>query len=260
MNIIWNHPCLKFLFSLNEIIQNNYYNSTLFFESYIFYFSLKMIRLFSISQIYFKKTSNFVSKLFFKTNPRLNEFLNDYLPENTKNNIDFVVSGKLVYSTTKSKMLRLSNDNSNDENNEIIDDTALLNGFIIYTEINNENPERPITYKKIIMDYPSEESHFECTPADFKFVLTEILIDDKTIMTNFAKDDHNYFVVGNKFTNDFIKYILNKYHEKYLIENDISLSEVTNFDIRILDQDVKQKIVSNKKYLLINKENYEVKE
>lgn len=255
MRIIWNHPYLKYFFSLNELIQNNVYNFKLFTEPYIFSFSLSFIRAFSVSQIYLKKINRFLTNKIFKTNPSLNEFISDYYPEKITNNVDFVVSGKVVYSTTKKKLLQ----NTDDKSNDFIKDSKLLsNSFIVYTEINNENPERPITYKKIISEYPCESKHFECKPADFKFLLTEILIDDKIIMINLSSDEHNYFVVDNNLDNHFIKYYLNKYHEKQLLENDILLNEVKNFDVRILDQDVKQEIFSNNKSIIINKDNYEV--
>jgi len=214
--------------------------------------------MFSTAQLFLKKTSTGVNKILLRTNPYLNDFLENYFPKKLVNDVDFIVDGKIVYSTTKTKLLNAKISEMNDNPSR---DIPVNFQLIIYTELNlNKDAERPIMYKKILTSVPTEESQFKCEPALYKFVLTEILMDDKKIMTTFTNDKHNYFVVGNKINVDFIKYYLNKYHKNDLSKNDICINDVEKFDINILDQDVnvKHAIFSNNKTLVINKDNYEI--
>ena len=246
MHFIFNHPLLYFLFSLNEIIQNNYYRFCQGFQSYAIYLSLACIRLFSVSQIYFKNTKVFLKKILIKTNPSLNEFFNSYYQKKNVKDIEFVVDGKITHSTTKENIL----------NKPAIN--PFPHSLMIYSEMNFENSDKPILLKKIFNDLPCDE--YKCEPANYKFILTEILIDDKKLMIHFANSDYSYFVVGNVFNDPFIKYYLNKYYLKDLEENNIHLDRLKEYTVKILDQDVKEVFFTNNSVLIINRDTYEIKE
>lgn len=246
MRFIFNHPLLYFLFSLNEIVQNNYYGFCQQAQSYAIYFSLACIRLFSVSQIYFKNVKVFVEKRFIKTNPSLNEFFESYYRKKIIKNIDFVLDGKITHSTKKSTVLNKNKHVGN----------PFQHSLIIYSE----NQENSVILKKVFNDLPCDETQFICEPAKYKFILTEILIQDKKILINFSNNTYNYFVVGNVFTNSFMKYFMIQHYSKDLEENNIYFDELKEYTVKILDQDVKEVFFTNNSVLVINRETYEIKE
>jgi len=248
------HNPFVIFFILNEYIQNNYYYIEECIRYNTIFVTIAIIRFYSECEMIFnktKKTTNLIYKNVLESNPDIQEVIefigNNIFPKKINNDVEFVEGTRTIYSTTKNILLEGIND-------ECIDMPTDFE-FIDYTETHNESNETTIMYKKIIREYPFNESHFQCEPTDYKFLLTEIIVGDKIINVNFTDNNHNYFVVGNKFTTNFIKYYLNKY---YLTElKNISLNDLQDFELRVLDQDVKEETFTNKKILILNKENYE---
>ena len=214
-----------------------------------------MIRFYSEGEMFVNKTKK-ATYIFYKntlqSNPKIKECIETIFPKKIVDDVEFIVDHDVVYSTTKNTLL----------NGNINVDTYREKPFnfniILYTEIHNETEEKPITYKKIITEFPFEENNFQCKPTDYKFLLAEIIIGNKIIKVHFTDNNHNYFVVGNKFNREFINYYLNKHYPKEL--KDISFSDLQEFQIRVLDQNVKEETFTNKRLLVLNKENYEINE
>jgi hypothetical protein len=178
---------------------------------------------------------------FANSNPKIVKFIEDKLPRNTLQNVDFVLDGKVVSSVNSMVLC----------NNSIMQPLCLDIDFLIYTEINTDNLDIPITYKKIIdkeQYASSDETIFRCEPTDYTFLLTEIIIGDDKIMANLKEPKNNYFVKGNKFDSKFVKYYLNKYN----IEN------IDNYIIQFLDQNVNEQKVNSNKYILLEKDKYTI--
>jgi hypothetical protein len=229
------------------------------YNRYIMQVSLIFIRAFSSGQLVFikaKKTVFVVYNNFVKSHPQLVDVYNSIFPKKMQNDIDFVVDGKIVFSTTKETLLHHNNANVKSDN--VMPDQF---DFIIYSQPDDCNGAgESITYKKIITDTPFEEVHFNVVKADYKFILTEIQINNLVIATNFYCYKHNYFVAGNIFHLPFIKYYLNQYHADDL--NSVSLEDldasVSGFKLRMLDQNVNGIVSDSNNQLKINKDNYEI--
>ena len=252
MNIITCFPMFYYIFLLNEYIQNNYHNNYHVFKRYatniMICVSYKLINFYSRNQIYFSKLRRILNvgyTKFAKSNPKIVKFIEDKLPRNTLQNVDFVLDGKVV-SSVNSMVLY--------SNRTILEPLVLDIDFLIYTEINTDNPDSPITYKKIIdkeVYASADKTIFYCEPTDYTFLLTEIIIGDDKIMANLKDPKNNYFVKGNKFDSKFVKYYLNKY-------NIVNVDNVDNYTIHFLDQNVNEQKVNSNKYIFLEKDKYTI--
>ena len=114
-----------------------------------------------------------------------------------------------------------------------------------FTEINDRliicnkfNEEHNLDYKIIIRfkmkDW--EYDYYECLQhkqADYKFIMTEITIDDKKFLIYFTTDKYNYLIVNNNIDKYFIDYFL-KTHYNELVKD----LEIEKYTIRIVDHNV----------------------
>lgn len=225
-----------------------------YFNNIMVQLALASISLFSRGQLLYIKSKKVLSKKYtylLESYPQLANFVEKYLSNSNQTDVDFVVDGKIVYSTTKERLL--NSGNLYDETYSRIPTDFEL---IIYSKTYKNHESENTTYKKVLSSFPVEDKHFNIVKADYRFLLTEIVINDKYIKTNFSDNIHNYFVVDNLLNESFIKYYLNQYHV-----NEFNIECLNNFDYKIrgLDQNVNEVSFDKENQLLINKENYEIK-
>jgi hypothetical protein len=123
--------------------------------------------------------------------------------------------------------------------------------FILYSEIINNLTYKRIIYSDTLKLNDKNEDLFVCEPSEVKFVLTEIILEDKKININFKMNDDNYYVCDNIFNSKFIIYFLNKYYSE-----DIQNMSLDKYQIDILDQNVNKEIITSEKNIKINKTDY----
>lgn len=123
--------------------------------------------------------------------------------------------------------------------------------FILYSEIINNLTYKRIIYSDTLKLNDKNEGLFVCEPSEVKFVLTEIILEDKKININFKMNDDNYYVCDNIFNSKFIIYFLNKYYSE-----DIQNMSLDKYQIDILDQNVNKEIINSEKNIKINKTDY----
>ena len=132
-----------------------------------------------------------------------------------------------------------------------------------FTEINDRliickkfNEEHNLDYKIIIRfkmkdwEYDYYES-LEHKQANYKFIMTEITIDDKKFLIYFTTDKYNYLIVNNNIDKYFIDYFL-KTHYSELVKD----LEIENYIIRIVDHNVNIIEFDNSKTLIIKETEY----
>jgi hypothetical protein len=95
---------------------------------------------------------------------------------------------------------------------------------------------------------------FVCEPSEIKFILSEIILEDKKINIDFKINNQNYYVCDNIFTSKFIVYFLNEYYSEEI--KDLSLDKIMNYKVKILDQNVNEESFDFKNKIKINKTNY----
>lgn len=249
MKLIYNYPGICYLFLLNEYINNSIFFNGHYRDragSLAVHFSLYAIRLYSTLEIYFKiakrNSNHFVQKIT-KISPILNELVN--APGTKLKNIEFIKANEIVYSVNGTVTSCFNKASNVTFKKEAFD-------FIVCTELGANN----VVYKKLLYDFPKYETDFTCIPAEFKFLLSEILVGNKVINAKFTNANENYFVVGNEFDSVFVKYYLNKYHKTEIVG--LTEDEIQNFTLKVLDSNVDDKIFTGTKILKINKENYEI--
>jgi len=122
---------------------------------------------------------------------------------------------------------------------------------------NKFNEEHNLDYKIIIrfnkiLDW--EYKYYELLQhkqADYKFIMTEITIDDKKIVVHFTTDKYNYLIVNNNINKYFINYFL-KTHYNDLVKD----LEIENYSIRIVDHNVNIVEFDSSKTLIIKETEY----
>lgn len=214
--------CIKFClfiaimyYSSNNIIIPNYLLNLLYNVSYnsIYYYS-KL-------QLSFIKTKNNITT-YAKSVPFLNNLLTYMKPDT---NLD-------IYTYT------------------------VVNDYL--TICTKFNEEQNLDYKCVLHYKPDDEKKkyiesLEHNQSNYKFILSEITINDKKIVIHFTTDKYNYLIVHNKLDKDFIIYFL-KTHYNELIKD----LEIENYTIKIIDHNVNIVEFDNTKSLLINKSGYEI--
>jgi hypothetical protein len=134
-----------------------------------------------------------------------------------------------------------------------------------YTTINEDlticnkyNEELNLDLKIILNYVPNDEKKtyiesFNHKQSEYKFIMSEITIDDKTFVVHFTTDKYNYLIEHNKLDSNFIKYFL-KTHYTELVK-DLDLEKI-NYHIKIIDHNVNVTEFDNTKTLYINKNDY----
>ena len=125
--------------------------------------------------------------------------------------------------------------------------------FVVYSDfINNYSP-----IVKIIKQIPllkGEKLKYEL--SNEKFIMVELTVKDVTISIKFSTDEYNYFVVGNIFNHQFIKYFLNKHYGDFLGKHNIMLDEINKYGLKIMDSNVMIQEFDEKQNIVIMKNGY----
>ena len=117
--------------------------------------------------------------------------------------------------------------------------------------------KQPIIVVKIIKQIPiplGEKLEYEL--SDEKFIMVELTVKDVTISIKFSTDEYNYFVVGNIFNHQFIKYFLNKHYGDFLGKHNIMLDEINKYGLKIMDSNVMIQEFDEKQNIVIMKNGY----
>ena len=116
--------------------------------------------------------------------------------------------------------------------------------------------EQNLDYKIILHYEPTSEKKkhiesLEYNQANYKFIMTEITIDDKKFLIYFTTDKYNYLIVNNNIDKYFINYFL-KTHYSELVKD----LEIEKYIIRIVDHNVNIIEFDNTKTLIIKEREY----
>jgi hypothetical protein len=186
--------------------------------------SYNSIYYYSKLQLEFMKTTNNITK-YIKTTPCLNNLLN-YINQNNNKNIYTYIN---------------------------------INNYL--TICSKFNQEENLDYKLILHYNPDYEKKnylesLKVEEADYKFIMTEITINNKNISVHFTNEKYNYLIVYNKFDKNFINYFLKTHYTDFV--KDLSDSEIENYKIKIIDHNVNVVELDNTNFLIINKTGYEI--
>jgi hypothetical protein len=132
-------------------------------------------------------------------------------------------------------------------------DCEYMKDFVVYSDVvNNSSP-----VIKIIKQIPllkGEKLNYEL--SNEKFIMVELTVKDVTISVKFSTNEYNYFVVGNIFNNQFIKYFLNKHYGDFLRKHHLTPDEMNQYRLKIMDSNVTSQEFDEKQTLVIEKNGY----
>lgn len=224
-----------FSFLLNDYLKRTYPKQ---YQDYLVTSSFNAVYAFSVIQIKLKQAQKYI----YKTNPRIVELIETYNRTTIKNNIDYVLDGKIIYS-----LFYDPNSNCNKDNHPDIYD------FIISSHYTNENN---CVYKKIMSKLDEENDENDYDECDIKFILIELKHGDTTYKIDLKADSYNFYVVGNRFTKQFFIYYI-----KEIIKSTDPFDKDDKFVIKIIDNDVEEfeiEFIDANESLILDKNDYKI--
>jgi hypothetical protein len=218
-------------FFVNDYLYQKYpekYNEVLINISY------KLLFLYSKSQILFNRINKdmiTICNQFLSRNPNINNLIElvkssyNYFVNKTGNkinNIEFISNGQVNFSVSREICMK-------DRNS-----FPIAYDFIIFSDVDKVTRDDMCVNKKIQKSI--ETNNFSYEISNISFILTEIIIGDKTFKVDFKTKDYNYYVVNNIFNDKFILYFLNKYYS-YEIK-DFQPETIKLFTLNVIDNNV----------------------
>ena len=188
---------------LNDYLKRTYPKK---YEEFLVTASFNAVYAFSVIQIKIKQAQKYI----LKSNPRLSKLLETYNKTFIKNTIDFVLNGKVIFSTTI-----LTPDIDHPKNYD----------FIIYSDCKSKN-------KKLLTEVSVDEN-YDYEMSDIQFMLVELKIGNNTYKIDLKSDNYNFYVVGNCFTKNFFVYYLTE-----ILKPTQQFDNDNKFNIKIIDHDV----------------------
>jgi hypothetical protein len=194
-----------FLFAalLNDYVKRTYPKK---YEDFLVTASFNTIYAFSVIQIKIKQAQKYI----LNANPRLTKLLETYNKTLIKNTIDFILNGKIIFSTTI-----LTPD---------IDHPKKYD-FILFSDSATSN--------KKILESVDANKNYDYEMSDIRFMLIELKIGDNTYKIDLKSDVYNFYVVGNCFTKQFFVYYLTE-----ILHHCDHINTETKFNLKMIDPDV----------------------
>jgi hypothetical protein len=197
--------------------------------------SYDAIYYYSKFQLLYKKMKKNIMKQI-RNNPHLNQVLNNFTKKSNENDIEFIKDGNIILSINKNKLLN--------------DPTIIPDGydFIIYTNNVTLDDENSILHKKIFKQIPKMLEEFDCEKVDYKFIMMEVIMNDKNLAIELSNNERTYMVLNNEIDEKFMKYYIKKYLSHDLIDYD---NETNNYKLKYIDQNVNMGELNNTHIMII---------
>ena len=211
---------------LNDYLKRTYPKK---YEEILVTVSFNAVYAFSVIQIKIKQAQKYI----LNSNPRLSELLETYNKTFIKNSIDFVLNGKVIFSTTI-----LTPDIDHPKNPD----------FIIYSDGKSKN-------KKLLTEVSVDEK-YDYEMSDIRFMLVELKIADNTYKIDLKSDNYNFYVVGNCFTKNFFVYYLTE-----ILKQTQQFDNDNKFIIKIIDHNVNPiefEFTDKNESILLEKNGYKI--
>ena len=206
--------------------------------------TINVIYVYSLAQIKFKNIYHYLCK----TNPRLKSYFDEYnnSKNKNKNNIGFILDGKIIQSTQFS-----------------INTNTMLDkyDFAIYSDYTSTNKETNCINKLLLSKLPLDCENINYEVSDIRFLLCELIVNnDTSYKIDLKNDNYNYYLVNNIIDKKFIIYYLLNHCYKPMSFEDIN--KIEKFTLKIIDHNVNTceiDITDISNYIQIKKDNYIIK-
>jgi hypothetical protein len=92
-----------------------------------------------------------------------------------------------------------------------------------------------------------------------KFMITELQLADDIYEVKFETDEYNYMIVNNKMGKEFLLYFVKTHDISDKQEHELDvIFNTNNFSLKLMDQDINEKIVMPNEMLCIYEDKYEI--
>ena len=133
--------------------------------------------------------------------------------------LEFIQNGEVIHKTEFSNNITIQKENYD---------------FIIYSRFDNT---LKIMNKKILHDIPDINEGITMVKTDYKFMLSEVIIQDDSYKIDFyLQDEYNYYIAENIIETNVILYFLKTYHHD--VFHKYSLSDIKNYRLKIVDDSI----------------------
>jgi len=222
-------------FLLNDHFKNNHPDK---YREFCIDIVFNILHLYTRCQILHNNSVSYLSEKM----PVVTNFLTKLFKKNIKHStIEFIKDTSVVGVVSKDILLK--------ENNFKIPD----HDFIIYRDTSNI---------KVLYNSDSEilakDETYEYEKSDIKFLLIELIINDKTYIIELVSDKYNFYIKDNILNKNFFLYYLRYFHPDKIVFED----EIDNIMLKVIDHNVVVQTIlfikNTAKSLKIHKSDYEI--
>jgi hypothetical protein len=223
------------IFFVNDYFKRNYPQE---YENFIVELSMKMIYIYSKTQIIYNNCST-------KINSYINENQIILTQKVVKNEIYQIQNGDIYKKFSSVNVLeQFVNFNLFEDFN---------NNLFIYSD--NINPLEHNCINKVIMNENNISLKYDI--STIKFMLLEVSINNKTYKITLKNDSYNYYIVDNVFDKKFFIYYFKNHNTDTLSNEDIDTIK-DKIIIKLIDNnvDVRELEITDEKNIVIKKDSY----
>ena len=173
----------------------------------------------------------FITKLFTKNN-------------DIKKDVEFIHNKKVIH-------LANINELTSEKNNFL--NLSFKYDFIIYSHYDVTSK---ITNKIIFYKFPNKKDLMNHENSNIKFILSELVIGDKSIKVDFKTDSYNYYIVNNVFEQSFLKFFIKEYYFDEIKDVENIEEKLDSMILKIIDHNASTETFDKENIVKIEKKNY----
>jgi hypothetical protein len=224
-----------FVILFNDYLRRNYPEKYFTFLTNI---SFELIRFYSKCQIIYNQNKKNI-KMLIDNNPEIKKILSVIHKKNYEKNEIYKVTNNSIH------IKQYFGDNEKYFEEE-------KNSIYLFCD-NERDPENEC--KNIVVSHLLP-IHTAYEVSEVRFLLTEVIVYDKTYKIDLKNDKFNYYIVNNILDLKFFKYYLYVYGICNLTQEE--KDNITKIILKIIDQNVNKKEleITDDKFIIIKKESY----
>lgn len=231
-----------FSFFMNDFFKNQFPET---YYSVVIYGTHKIIYFVSTLQIMTKKINNSLNP-FFRSEFFQIPFITKLFTKNNdiKKDVEFIHNKKVIH---------LANINELTSEKNYFLNLSFKYDFIIYSKCHDISSK--ISDKIIFNKFPNKED-FNYENSNIKFILSELVIGDKSIKVDFKTDSYNYYIVNNVFEQSFLKFFIKEYYFDEIKDIENIEEKLDSMILKIIDHNASTETFDKENIVKIEKKNY----
>jgi len=178
----------------------------------------------------------------------------------------------ILFHTQVEEFLRIINGDQTDDDTEDIPVYDFIKKGEVILSLKEEDEMEYETECDIIVNkqqngirvlyYDTNSLHSQpmfAQKSGVKFMITELQLADDIYEVKFQSDEYNYMIVNNKIGKEFLLYFVKEHDISDKKEDELDvIFNTNNFSLKIMDNDVNEKMVMPNEYLCIYEDKYEI--